>query len=304
MLDGFRHEALVYGSDEELLDVAVPFLRGGVAAGDPTLVRLPAREEAMVLDALGGPDGVTLIAHAEPLTPLSTLRATHAEVERLAARGARPVRMLGHVPHEPWSAWLRYEAAITPLLASLPAWGLCPYDTRQTPARVLEDVDRTHPIRSTSDLLGTPNPAFEDPLTLLEREARRPDVLERLPPDVELTGPSPATAGTLVGVLADATRLVFDERDGLRLAVVATVANAHEHGRPPVVVRAWSAPDRVVVTISDAGSGSADPLPGVLPTAASPDDSSALYQVREAVDEVSMFSGPAGFTVRLVQRRT
>ena len=38
---GFRHEAALYGSDKELLAVAVPFLADGLAAGDPTILGVP-----------------------------------------------------------------------------------------------------------------------------------------------------------------------------------------------------------------------------------------------------------------------
>jgi hypothetical protein len=302
VIDGFRHEALIYGSDEELLDVAVPFLGGGLEAGEPTLLRLPSRQQALVLDALDGAEGVTVLSQLGPLSPLSALRTTHTVIRRLAAEGCPRIRMLGDVPHQPWRGWVRYEAAVNRVLAPFPAWGLCPYDTRRTPANVIEDVERTHPIRSTRDLRGTHNAAFQDPLAVLEREAQRPDPAEHRRPEIELTDPSPATAGTAVGVLADAINLGPDAGDTLRLAVTAVVANARTHGRRPVVVRAWTGTHRVVATVSDAGPGPADLLHGVLATGEA-DDSSTLYHVREAVSEVSMFRAPAGFTVRLVQHR-
>jgi len=35
---GYYHEAVCYGSDDDLLAVTLPFLLGGVAAGEPTVV--------------------------------------------------------------------------------------------------------------------------------------------------------------------------------------------------------------------------------------------------------------------------
>ena len=35
---GFSHAGLIYSADEELLAVALPFLREGAAAGEPTLL--------------------------------------------------------------------------------------------------------------------------------------------------------------------------------------------------------------------------------------------------------------------------
>lgn len=298
-----RHEALIHGSDAELLDVAVPFLDGGAAAGEATLLALPRREEALVLRALADPDAVTLMNAVRLATPLAALRERHALTARLSAGGTRRVRMLGTSPREPWPAWARYEAAVNQVLGPLPLWALCPYDARTVAEHVIADVERTHPVRATADLRGAPVAAFEEPLGRLEQDARRLDPLQRATPDAELENPSPPTAGRVVGVLADATGLGFAERDAIRLAAAAIVANAADHGRPPVVVRVWAGPEGVVVTVSDAGPGPADLLAGVLPSASSPDDEGTLFQVREAVGEVALFRDAGGrFTVRLVQR--
>ena len=48
---GFRHEAAPYGSDEEFLALAVPFLADGIAAGDPTLLAIPASLQRRVQEA-------------------------------------------------------------------------------------------------------------------------------------------------------------------------------------------------------------------------------------------------------------
>ena len=300
-IDGFRHEALLYSSDDELLEVAVPFLRAGIAAREPTLLRLPAHQQAAVLDALHD-DGCTVVAHPLPRTPLTTLRATHDLVERLTADGGGRARMFGDIPHDPWTDWVRYEAAVNVLLRPLPVWGLCPYDTRTTPASVVADVERTHPVLSTRDLAGTANRRFRDPLAFLEDHARRPDALRAQPPDLEIIDPSPQRAGRVVGILADATRLDFEDRESLRLGTTAVVENALAYGRPPVVVRVWTTTDRVMVTVADAGPGT-DVLRGVLSDGPSVDANGSLYHVREAVSEVSMFWDADGFTVRLVQHR-
>jgi hypothetical protein len=45
---GYVHEAVLYESDEEFLDVVVPFLQEGVAAGEPYLVALWASTTGLV----------------------------------------------------------------------------------------------------------------------------------------------------------------------------------------------------------------------------------------------------------------
>jgi anti-sigma regulatory factor (Ser/Thr protein kinase) len=302
-MGGYRHEALIYGSDDELLEVAVPFLRAGVAAGEPTLLRLRDEPRAAVLDALGGAGGLALLPHDESITPLACLRTTRAMIEDLVAARGRPVRVFGEIPHDPWPAWARYEAAVNVVLDPLPLWGVCPYDTRETPAAVVAEVERTHPLVATADLDGHESRAFEDPLTFLEDHARRHDVLAGTPPDTELTDPEPHWAGEIVRIFADATSLEVEARESLRLATIAVVANAVAHGRPPTLVRIWAYEDAVTVAVSDGGPGTPDLLTGVLSQGGSAEASRSLYHVREAVTEVAMFRGPDGFTVRLVQRR-
>ena len=105
-------------------------------------------------------------------------------------------------------------------------------------------------------------------------------------------------------VLAETTRLDRDSIDALRLSVRELVGNAYGHGRRPVHVRVWSAADRVVVTVRDAGAGPADPFVGLLPSDphGDPDDANRLHVIYHAVTEASMFTAADGFTVRLVQR--
>jgi hypothetical protein len=47
------HEALIYGSDEELTDALVPFLREGVDAGHANLVVLEPAKNERLREALG-----------------------------------------------------------------------------------------------------------------------------------------------------------------------------------------------------------------------------------------------------------
>jgi hypothetical protein len=297
---GFGHEALVYGCDEELLETVVPFLMAGIEARAPTLVRLPPREEAIVLDALGGGDGITLLRAVQPESLLRALRDTHAVVSELASAGS--VRMLGAIPHDPWATWSRYEAAINVLYGPLPAHGVCPYDTRAVSSAVIDDVERTHPLLSSPTLQRTCYPRFEAPIAFLRRVESRPDPLEGGPPQVELVDPPPRVAGNTVAALADRTQLGIDDVDTIRLAVMAVVKNAWQHGRAPVLVRAWSAPDVVVAMVTDHGDGPADPLTGILPEGASIEDQRSLFHVREAITDLAMFDNGAGCSVRLVAR--
>lgn len=50
-------------------------------------------------------------------------------------------------------------------------------------------------------------------------------------------------------------------------AVSETVINAACHGRLPAQLRVWTGRDRIVVAVTDQGSGLADPYAGLLPGA-------------------------------------
>lgn len=54
---GFFHVAVIYSADEELLAVALPFLRDGAAAGEPTLLAGNERQQRIVGDELGSRAG-------------------------------------------------------------------------------------------------------------------------------------------------------------------------------------------------------------------------------------------------------
>ena len=41
--NGFVHEALIYGSEQEFMDVAFPFVTEGISSDEPTLVAVQDR---------------------------------------------------------------------------------------------------------------------------------------------------------------------------------------------------------------------------------------------------------------------
>jgi len=46
------HAAAIYGSDEAFLAMVVPFLRAGVGAGEPTLLRVEPHRRQLVRNAI------------------------------------------------------------------------------------------------------------------------------------------------------------------------------------------------------------------------------------------------------------
>ena len=94
----FSHEALIYGSDEEFLAVAVPFLRDGLSAGDPTMIGVDARRRQLVLDELRPVSGLTQLGSDHYREPLSVLRDNYILSATHVRDGARRIRILGGPP--------------------------------------------------------------------------------------------------------------------------------------------------------------------------------------------------------------
>ena len=55
MATTFRHEALLYDGEVGFLTGTLPFIREGVAAGEPVLVVVSAARIGLLRSALGGP---------------------------------------------------------------------------------------------------------------------------------------------------------------------------------------------------------------------------------------------------------
>ncbi|MBI2710742.1 MAG: sensor histidine kinase [Actinobacteria bacterium] len=308
---GYFHEAAFYRSDDELLDIVVPFLRDGVAAGEPTIVTFAERNAELVRSALPGDCGVRFLAGADQYArPASCIRAYRSLFAREVAAGAGQIRVVGDVPHPglgmPWHGWARYEAAINHAYDQFPIWGMCPYDTRITPDDVLAEVARTHPHVATPDGVHRRNGDFQDPAAFLaQRAAAPPDPLQARPPALVLRDPSPADARHAVAALAADPPLPAGAPEDLALAVSEVVTNALEHGGRPCSLRAWRNADRVVVVVHDRGPGPADPFAGLMPAAhaGSLDGGFGLWIASLVCDEVAFTTGPDGFTACLVVGR-
>ncbi|MCM0674862.1 sensor histidine kinase [Micromonospora phytophila] len=302
--DGYYHEAVRYDSDEELLAVAVPFLLGGVEAGEPTFVALGERTGELVRAALPARSGVEFLPGGDVYArPAAAIRSFRQLLADQVAAGAGQIRIIGEVPPvslgPTWDWWARYESAINHAYDDFPLWGICAYDTRCTAAEVLADVARTHPRFATPDGGHVPSPTWTPPTTYL-RQSRPvlPDPLQEAPPEVQVTAPTAAEARTAV-YRADRGQLPADDVEDLVVAVSETVTNALRHGRPPVRLRVWAGIDRIVVTVSDGGDGPADPFAGLLPASHGAPGGLGLWITYQSCDHVTGYRGEDGFTLRL-----
>lgn len=303
---GLFHEAAFYSSDDELLAIVVPFLRSGVEAGEPTLVVVGAERTELVRAALADTSRISFMdQRTQYARPVSTIKSYRKVLAAHVARGAQQIRLVGEVPHpgtgRPWEWWARYEAAFNHAFADFPAWVICPYDARIAPTEVLADAARTHPHLATPDGQHVVSSGFEDPVEFLtSRTADGADPLEAAPPMIDLIDPTPVAARRAVLDTSRACQLDDGELDNFVIAVNEAVTNALCHGLPPVRLRLWSGPDRLVVTITDRSHGPTDPFAGLFTT---PNSSSAdviLWLIHHLCSHVTFGRDDDGFTIRLV----
>src|SRR3954452_22156994 len=91
----FVHEALLYGSDEDFLATAVPFIDAGATREETTVLAVGPRLSALVLDGLHAPAAVEVAAGASK-SPLTPLPLTHD----LFAAAPQPIRIVGQIPDD------------------------------------------------------------------------------------------------------------------------------------------------------------------------------------------------------------
>lgn len=302
---GHVHQALFYDSDDELLSAVVPFVEEGLKSSEPTLVALNTRAGELLRGAVGHPDLVFLGGRTRHHNPASTIRDDREVLAAHLAGGAQHIRIVGEVPHSghgsPWDWWARYEATINHAYAEFPLWNVCPYDLRITPGAVLDDVTRTHPWLVADDGPAA-NPRYEDPgQFLLGRPPAAPDPLETAsPPRVELVDPSPSRARRAAAACGQSLPAGAVDVDDVVMCVNEVITNALAHGRPPVRLRLWTAADRIVVTVTDLGTGPGDPFVGLLPARSRGSAGLGLWMAHQMCSHITLDRTGDGFGIRLV----
>ncbi|MFF5229696.1 anti-sigma factor RsbA family regulatory protein [Dactylosporangium sp. NPDC000521] len=302
--DGIFHEAAFYASDEEFLAVVLPFLTDGVAAGEPTVSIFGEHRQRLLRSVLGTGSGVVFIDGTHHYRrPAAAIRRHRDMLADYVAAGATQIRITGDVPHPgvgvPWEWWARYEAIVNEVYDEFPMYGLCPYDTRTAPPEVLDDVRRTHTHVVTPGGQRQRSTTYHDPKAFLATAVRMwTDPVEAGPPACELADPMPAQARAAIADLQRIAVLGDDDLNGLVMSVSEVVTNALIHGRPPVCMRAWVRPGRIVVTVTDSGPGPADPAAGLMP--AGGPGGLGLWLAHQMCAYVSLRRGPDGFTIRLI----
>ncbi|PZF98153.1 sensor histidine kinase [Micromonospora deserti] len=302
--DAFVHEGLFYTDPDGLLAGTVPFIRAGLADGEPVLVAMPGPHLALVRAAVGAADGVRWEDMAEAgRNPGRIIPwVLQAFIDR---HPGRRVRIIGE-PIWPgrtgaeYPACVQHEAMINAAFTGRAATILCPYDAAGLDEAVLADACGTHPV--LVDATGRrPSPQFA-PSDVVARHNKP------LPTPVE-----PVDAlGYRVDMLADVRRFVAahaaaaglddDRVADLQIAVTELATNSITHAGGAGLLQVWRTAEHLVCEVRDDGWLD-DPLAGRLTPAHDGVGGRGLVIVHALCDLVLVHSTAAGTTVRLHMRR-
>ena len=305
MISGFVHQALLYRDAGEFLAGTLPFVEGGLAAGEPVLVAVPGGNVDLIGGALGGSvDRVRFADMAQAgRNPGRIIPwVLHSFIEEHA--GTR-VRMIG----EPiWSgrseveypACVQHEALVNTAFAARDATILCPYDATTLDVVALSDAERTHP-----ELLGAgpwrTSPQYRPDDVVAEYNRPLPPV----PDDATALGFDAgglAMTREFVGRYAAESGLGGRRTVDLQLAVNELTTNAVMHGAGRGTLSVWSEPGLVAAEVTDKGQA-AQPLAGRVPPAPDRLGGRGLALVNYVSDLVRVHTSPAGTTIRLYLHR-
>jgi anti-sigma regulatory factor (Ser/Thr protein kinase) len=303
---------MLYASDAEFLAGTVPFLRAGLAAGEPALVVLAQRKNDLLREALGSDGDRVRFADMGTLgrNPACIIPAWADFLAEVAADG-RPVRGIG----EPvWatraaaeqSEALLHEALLNRAFADRPGfWLRCPYGMATLPADVLDHARRTHPVVGHAGLgHGGGDPAPEThghPLDHGTLEGHLPEpaaVLASLRFDrgtLDVVRRLVREHGIWAGLETYQTRRLV-------LAVHEIAANSVRHGGGSGALRVWRDGDDLVCEVRDSGRIT-DPLVGRVRPLPSDPGGRGVWIANQLCDLVQIRSTDGGTVIRLYQRR-
>jgi anti-sigma regulatory factor (Ser/Thr protein kinase) len=292
------HDALLYRGEDEYVQRVGSFVEGGLTAGEPVLVAVPARRIAALRAGLdGAAERVRFVDMGElganPARIIPFVRDWVGEQRGRRARFVGEPIWPGRRRCEALEA-TRHESLINLAFADADVHIVCPYDVAGLDAEALADAECTHP-------------------TLVDGGGRRASARYTDPAVLcAAVGLPPPPAGAHVGSLAitsnlarvrafvreQAAALLTPGRlDALLLAVNEAATNALVHGHDGVL-SAWRQDGELVCEVADSGrladplAGRRTPRPGAL-------GGRGIWMINQLCDLVELHGGPSGTTLRM-----
>jgi anti-sigma regulatory factor (Ser/Thr protein kinase) len=305
--EGFRHEAFLYAGPDEFVDGTTEFIRGGLEAGEPTLVVVDASKIALLRDELGSDADLVMFADMGEVgnNPARIIPAWQEFVTARALDG--PVRGIGEpIGRDRGPAELaecqRHESLLNVAFADSPAfWLMCPYDTDLLDSAVVDEVLRSHPVVSSHGMR-------LDSATYMGLAAAaapfRVSLPEPTPAPKEFHFEAAGLAALRQYVALRAADAGFGDRrvEDLLLAVNEVATNSLRHANGSGVFRLWQEDGTLICEVRDDGSFD-NPLAGRERPVGGQEGGYGLWVANQLCDLVQVRSVPGGTVVRLHMRR-
>jgi len=300
----FRHEALIYRSEEEFLAGTVRFVRDAVAAGEPVLVAVSPEKAGLISARLNGESEHVFFADMPQLgrNPARIIPVWREFVAEHLQEGS-PVRGIGEpIWPERSPAELvecqRHEWLLNLAFADAPAWWLlCPYDAAALDSDVLETAYVTHPCVADNGHRHASS-TYCDPLT-------GPDPFHGpLPPPAEKPDRLAFTLDELLAVRRLVSRRAAGaglgrvRREDLLVAVNEVATNSLRHAGGQGTLSVWREDDSLLCEVRDSGLLH-DPLVGRACPTPSQAAGRGLWLANQLCDLAQIRSLPDGNVVRL-----
>lgn len=297
----YRHECLLYGSDDEFLSGVIPFIRDGLRQGEPVLLAISEPRQGALRAALG--DDESLVIFADMAELANPARIIPAVRQFAAANSAGPIRAVG----EPvWAGRRAAEITEAQLHESLldvalaqdtPMWVLCPYNTSNLDAATIEEAHRSHSsiVRAAHSTASTAFGGVSHAASTFGSVLPEP-----IQPIVPVLFDGTDAAQIATEILHFATARGLSAQRSVKLAAAIdeiTTAGARRTGQSSSV-RLWQDESAVVCEVTDPGVV-IDPLVGRAKVPTTKHHDRDVRLANELCDLVQVRSNASGTTVRV-----
>lgn len=304
---GFRHSALLYDDDRQLLAGLRTFAEGAVERDEALLVAMPSRSLEVAAAAIDVERLLTSFVDLDRLgrNP-ARLISTWKEFTDSKAEDAGGFRLISE------NLWFgrtvdeigeceRHEAALNLGFGESKTCSfLCPYDRGRLAPEVIARVGHSHRELSEAGRAPQPSESFAE-ATEAELLGGRLEEVEVPFRELGFRKSDLAEVRAFVGTIAGEAGLEQVRREDFVLAADELATNSIRHGGGGGTMRVWRTDDLVQCEVRDAGRIE-DPMVGRLRPGMDQVGGRGLWLANQLCDLVQIRSGAEGTAVRLTMQ--
>jgi anti-sigma regulatory factor (Ser/Thr protein kinase) len=295
----FRHEAMLYAGDNELIARLSEFVGEGVRSHEPTLVVLAGGKLERLRAELGTSDGVRFAdmddVGRNPARIISAWHDFAREFERAPRLRGVGEPITSALDDDALVECQRHESLLNLAFVREPLWLVCPYDTSTLGGEVVEEAFRSHPYVCDADRC-RPSTEFAPPTVDFEAQLSAPPISAS---GILYDTASLHEMRTFVSTHAAKAGFGDDRVEEIVLAANEIATNSLRHAGGHGALRVWAEGDSFVCEFSDTGHIRGQPLVGRLRPRPGQEGGHGLWLANQLCDLVQVRSGQAGTVVRL-----